>query len=224
MSSMYNFLFDKRSLVLLLAGMGVAGGVLFFAGVLVGVQWGLPFDDAPTVAPVRPAPKRIAFQPADRPCKPVPEAAPAAPQPAPLPDLLPKSEPKRLAAAPAPKPEPAPVQPAPPPPAPVPAPIVAAVAVTHSPDPEPQVSPEPAGGSGRYSLQVGAFRDAKNSEKVMQDLQAKGYEPYVVEQRGRSLLRTVRIGRYADKTEALRAASELRRREGLEAIVRPIGS
>ncbi len=221
---MYNFLFDKRSLVLLLTGLGVAGGVLFFAGVLVGVQWGLPFDDAPTAVSVRPAPKRAAFQPADRPCKPVPEAAPAAPPPAPLPDLFPRSESKRVAAAPAPKPKPAPVQPAPPPPAPVPAPAVAAVAVSRTPDPEPQVSPEPVGGSGRYSLQVGAFRDAKNSEKVIQDLQAKGYEPYVVEQRGRSLLRTVRIGRYADKAEALRAASELRRREGLEAIVRPIGS
>jgi cell division septation protein DedD len=59
---------------------------------------------------------------------------------------------------------------------------------------------------------------------VIQELQAKGYEPYVVEQKGRSLLRIVRIGRYADRAEALRAASELRRREGLEAIVRPLGS
>jgi cell division protein FtsN len=129
---MYNFLFDKRSLLVLLTGLGVAGGVLFFAGVLVGVQWGVPLDTSPAAAP--------------------------------------------------------------------------------------------AGEPGRYSLQIGAFRDPKNSEKVMQDLQAKGYEPYVVEQKGRSVLQTVRIGRYADRAEAQRAASELRRREGLEAIVRPIGS
>jgi cell division protein FtsN len=220
---MYNFLFDKRSLVLLLTGLGIAGGVLFFAGILVGVQWGLPFDTAPVSAPVRPATKRAALQSAERPCKPVPEAAPAAPQqPVPLPDLFPREEQKRVSAPPA--PEPLPTQPASPPAALAPAPTVAAVAVTHAPDPEPKASPEPASGPGRYSLQVGAFREAKNSEKVIQDLQAKGYEPYVVEQRGRSLLLTVRIGRYADRAEALRAASELRRREGLEAIVRPIGS
>jgi DedD protein len=217
---MYNFLFDKRSLTLLLAGLGVAGGSLFFAGVLVGVQWGLPFDTAPVAAPVRPAPKRAAFQPADRPCKPVPEVAPAAPQPAPLPDLFPPTQ-KRAVAPPAPEPEPA--RPAPQPPAALPAPV-AAVAVTRAPESEPKAFPEPAERPGRYSLQIGAFRDPKNSEKVIQDLQAKGYEPYVVEQKGRSLLRIVRIGRYADRAEAQRAASELRRREGLEAIVRPIGS
>jgi cell division septation protein DedD len=218
---MYNFLFDKKSLVLLLAGAGVAGGVLFFAGVLVGVQWGLPFETAPVAAPARPAPKRAAFQPGEHPCKPVPEAAPAAPQqPVPVPDLFPRPE-KRASAAPA--PEPVPAQSAPQPPAAVPAPAVATVA-TRTPDPEPRVSPEPAGEPGRYSLQIGAFRDPRNSEKVIQDLQAKGYEPYVVEQRGRSVLRTVRIGRYAGRAEALRAASELRRREGLEAIVRPLGS
>jgi cell division protein FtsN len=224
MRAMYNFLFDKRSLVLLLTGLGIAGGVLFFAGVLVGVQWGLPFEAAPAAVPVRPAvPKRAALQAAERPCKPVPEAVPAAPQPAPVPDLFPRAEPKRAAAAPA--PEPVPVQPAPRPPAlvPAPAPAVTVAVVTPAPEPEqPKASPEPAAGPGRYSLQVGAFRDAKNSDKVIQDLQAKGYEPYVIEQRGRSVLRTVRIGRYAGRAEAQRAAAELRRREGLEAIVRPI--
>jgi DedD protein len=225
---MYNFLFDKRSLVLLLTGLGIAGGVLFFAGVLVGVQWGLPFEAAPAAAPVRPAVKRAALQAAERPCKPVPEAVPAAPQPAPVvSDFFPQEKPKRALSELPPKPAPVqPVQAAPPPPAPVPAPAppVATVAVTPEPEPEPKASPEPAAGPGRYSLQVGAFRDAKNSEKVIQDLQAKGYEPYVIEQKGRSVLRTVRIGRYADRAEAQRAAAELRRREGLEAIVRPIGS
>jgi cell division protein FtsN len=226
---MYNFLFDKKSLVLLLSGAGIAGGVLFFAGVLVGVQWGLPFETAPVAAPARPASRRASLQAAERPCKPVPEAVPAAPQqPVPVPDLFPSSEQKHASVL-APAPEPVPVRPAPPPPAPVPAPapapvVAAAVAVPRPPDPEPKASPAPAVGPGRYSLQVGAFRDARNSEKVIQDLQARGYEPYVIEQKGRSVLRTVRIGRYAGRAEALRAASELRRREGLEAIVRPIRS
>ena len=84
--------------------------------------------------------------------------------------------------------------------------------------------PVPASGPGRFSLQIGAFRDPENSEKVIQDLVSRGYEPYVIEQRGRSVLRTVRVGRYSGRSEALRAASEFRRREGMEAVVRPIGS
>jgi len=95
---MYNFLFDKKSLFLLLAGMVVAGGVLFFSGLLVGVQWGLPVEAA--VAPRAPQvpPKRAAFLPADRPCRPEPEARPA-PAPAPA---VPSPAP---VAAPAPKPD-----------------------------------------------------------------------------------------------------------------------
>jgi cell division septation protein DedD len=73
------------------------------------------------------------------------------------------------------------------------------------------VTPEPAGRLRGYSLQIGAFRDPENSAKAIQDLQSRGYEPYVIEQRGRSLLRTVRVGRYTGRSEALRAASEFRR-------------
>ena len=94
-------------------------------------------------------------------------------------------------------------------------------AVARTPEPAAPVTPDRP---GRYSLQIGAFREAKNSEKAIQELQTKGYEPYVIEQKGRSILQTVRIGRYADRAEALRAASDFRRREGVEAIVRPIGS
>jgi len=220
---MYNFLFDKKSLVLLLTGLGVAGGVLFFAGVLVGVQWGLPLGTAPVAAPPHPATKRAAVQAADRPCRPEPQAVPVAPVA--VTAAPPHPEPL-VSAAPAPEPKPEPVRPAPAPVTP-PAPAAPAPVVAQAParPPEPEAAPEPAAdGPGRYSLQIGAFRDAKNSEKVIQDLQTRGYEPYVVEQRGRSLLRTVRVGRYAGRAEALRAASEFRRRERMEAIVRPAGS
>jgi cell division septation protein DedD len=196
---MYNFLFDKKSLVLLLAGATVAGGALFFSGLLVGVQYGLPADPEPVVIS-RPAAKLAA----DRPCRPAMVPATPAPvpvtAPAPAPDL-------RAAAVPQPAPQPAP------PPAPVLQPAVSRI-------PEP-VSTE---GPARFSLQIGAFREARNSEKAIQELQGKGYEPYVVEQKGRSVLQTVRVGRYADRAEALRAAADFRRREGMEAIVRPLGS
>jgi len=218
---MYNFLFDKKSLVLLLMGAVVAGGVLFFSGLLVGVQFGLPFEGAPAAA-TRPAvPKRAALVPADRPCLPEPQAVPAAPQKN-VPEAAPTPEPElRASAAPPVEPEAFLSEPAP---APAPAPTVAQASIQTITRTEPRVTPVPTGGPGRFSLQIGAFRDPENSEKVIQDLVSRGYEPYVIEQRGRSVLRTVRVGRYPGRSEALRAASEFRRREGMEAVVRPIGS
>jgi len=199
---MYNFLFDKRSLVLLVTGTAVAGGALFFSGMLVGVQYGLPADPEPVVI-TRPVPAKPA---ANRPCLPepaVPVQVVTVPTPAPDP---------RASTVPEPQPEP-------PPPAPISPPVVA-----QAPAPEPTPPAVPAAGPARYSLQIGAFREAKNSEKTIQELQSKGYEPYVIEQKGRSVLQTVRVGRYADRAEALRAAADFRRREGVEAIVRPLGS
>lgn len=212
---MYTFLFDKKSLVLLLTGMTMAGGLLFFGGVLVGVQWGLPFETSPVVMPA-PAPRQAAL-PAEVPCKPEPEAAPVpvAPEPSPAPEPKPQTfasavpppqelrKPREMA-------EPAFEEPRPEP----------AEALPAVPEPEPTVAV--ASSEGRYSLQIGAFKRPENSEKVIQALQSKGYEPYVIEQRGRSILKTVRIGRYADRGEALKAAADLRRREGIAAIVRPL--
>jgi DedD protein len=162
---------------------------------------------------------RTASLPSERPCKPEPEAAPEPVAPVTPESAAPEFEepaPQTFAAAALPRetvsaipaieePRPVPVE-APPPVAPEPAPVAVA-------------SQE----EGRYSLQVGAFRKPENSEKVIQALQSKGYEPYVIEERGRSVLKTVRIGRFMDRGEALKAASDFRRREGMEAIVRPIG-
>lgn len=213
---MYTFLFDKKSLVLLLTGMTVAGGLLFFGGVLVGVQWGLPLGSYTAPAPV----VRMAALPAERPCKPEPEAAPVPLVPVPesaAPELEePELEPQTFAAAASPR-ETALVIPAVEESRPEP---VAAPPVLPEPEPAIQLASQP---QGRYSLQIGAFRQARNSERVIQDLQSKGYEPYVIEERGRSVLKTVRIGRFMDRGEALKAASDFRRREGMEAIVRPIG-
>jgi len=214
---MYNFLFDKKSLVLVLGGMAMAGGLLFFGGVLVGVQWGLPMGGYTAPAPLARRAALPAELPANRPCKPEPEAAPAvpaAPMPAAPAEIAPEppapepveAEPQRFASVAPARLETRPVR-------------QAAV-----PEPEPAPAFEAGGAEGRYSLQIGAFKRPENSEKVIQALQSRGYEPYVIEERKRNVLRTVRIGRYADRTEALRAASDFRRREGMEAIVRPLGS
>lgn len=197
---MYNFLFDRQSMVLLLAGTVTAAGLIFFGGLLVGLQWGLPpelFAAAPSPAPAA----RVA---AAQPCEP---AAPAV-EPAPL--ARPRVAAEQFASLQA-APDESYAEP-------IPEPV---------PGPEPQ--PEPATPpvieqeeEGRYSLQVGAFRDVGNSEKVIQDLRSRGYEPYVIEEGSRRVLRTVRIGRYAERQEALRAASEFEQREGMDAIVRPL--
>jgi cell division septation protein DedD len=201
---MYNFLFDRKSLILLLAGMGTAGGLIFCGGLLTGLQINLPPETLAVAAPA-PAPRPAAL-PAERPCTPESPAAPAAEPPQPSTDELwastdiPQEEPEPIQ-----EPEPAFEEPAP----------VAQPAVMKT----AAAAPSPTDG---YSLQVGAFRKAANSEKVLQDLRSRGYEPYVIEERGRSLLRTVRVGRYADRREALRAASEFERSEGMDVIVRPL--
>jgi cell division septation protein DedD len=216
---MYNFLFDKKSLVLLVVGMIVAGGMLFFGGVLLGVQWGLPAESS-SAALAPPSEPRPAALPASRPCPPV--ATPAAPtregpavpgiepQPAPSPQEAPAPQPVEQRTAIDPGTDPA-----------------VGLAIEHAKDsarPESPSAPEPAARPAAFSLQVGAFREAVNSARVVRDLKGRGYEPYVVEQRGRMLLRTVRVGRYADLDEATRAALDFRRREGMAAIVRPAGS
>lgn len=201
---MYSFLFDRKSLALLLAGMGTAAGLIFFGGLLTGLQINLP-PETLAVAPPAPAVQPAAAQ-GDCPCAPEP-AAPA--EEAPPPSLeeqwvstdLPQEEPEFA-------PEPVFEEPAP----------MAEPAVMKT-----AAADIPADGvDGGFSIQVGAFRKASNSEKVLQDLRSRGYEPYVIEERGRSLLRTVRLGRYADRQEALQAASEFERREGMDAIVRPL--
>jgi cell division septation protein DedD len=57
----------------------------------------------------------------------------------------------------------------------------------------------------------------------MAQLSRQGYSPYVVEVHGsRGVLHLVRVGRYPDRGTATHAASELRRKARMEAIVQPM--
>ncbi len=269
MSAMYNFLFDRKSLVLVLCGLALGGGMLFFAGVLVGVYWSLPNGTTiQAAAPPRPAPlpareiAPIAAPPPVAPDPPSPVAVTAEPvsptsaiptisavsaalaaaegRPAPAtvsPSAIPTGPTIELPTGPAPEeipgpiagagesiglPKTAPLPPAPPappappvPPAPLasPAPSVPVAAAT-------PVNPEVAAGEGRYTIQVGAFSQVENSEETVAELSRQGYAPYVVEVHGsRGVLHVVRVGRYPDRGSAARAASDLRRRARMEAIV-----
>jgi cell division protein FtsN len=214
---MYNFLFDRKTLMLLLAGLGLAGALLFFAGVLVGVQVGLPPASGAVAirAPQRPEPPTKpapASMPTDCVCPPATEMASVRTEPCP---------------------EPAPEEPQAVEPAPVPAEEPAVVASLPAPEPEPVEAPEPVEETvaeevqpAAFSIQVGAFRSPENSAKALEELRNRGYEPYVVELPGsrNRVLHTVRVGRYADRDEALRAAADFRRREGMAAVVERVGS
>ena len=190
---MFNFVFDKKSFTLLIAGLTLAGGLLFFAGLLVGVNFGLPTGS------------QVVYTPPVLAKDPCPEPQPAAPAPAPVP---PKPEPTPQVARQEPPPavEP-PVEEEPPP-------------VQTASLPEPTPEPEPAE-TGPYSVQVGAFRSKENSDAAVRDLESRGYDPFVVPMttRRRNVLHTVRIGRYNTRQEALQAAADLREREKLDTII-----
>ena len=219
---MYNFLFDKKTLMLLLAGLGLAGALLFFAGLLVGVQVGLP-----------PASGAVAVQAPQRREPP----APAKPAPASMPAdcVCPPAAETTVVARMEPCPEPAPEEPRAVEPVPVEEPAVVASLPVPEPELKEEVEPEPVEETvtvaqevqpAAFSIQVGAFRSPENSAKALEELRNRGYEPYVVELPGsrNRVLHTVRVGRYADRGEALRAAADFRRRERMAAIVQRAGS
>jgi cell division septation protein DedD len=84
----------------------------------------------------------------------------------------------------------------------------------------PPPSPE-AGAEGRYSVQVAAFAVEENARRMVADLEAKGYVPYLVALKSSraSRLQAVRFGHFAARRDALQAAADFQRKEGLEATV-----
>lgn len=235
---MYSFLFDRKSLLLMLAGLATAGCLLFVSGLLVGVFYGLPGGGPPEVAAAPPRALPAAW-PSSRPCPAVPADSLAlaepvgppveersAPLPVEEPAALPDLQEKWAEAAPAfATPDPDPLREAENKPEPAASPGPRAAEPQERADLEPPAG-EPAVRSapgGRFSLQVGAFRRAENSARAVEQLLRRGYDAYVVEEgRGRPM-RVVRVGRYADREEARRAALDFRQREGQEAIVRTVG-
>lgn len=253
---MYSFLFDRRSLVLLFAGMATAGCLLFVSGLLVGVFYGLPFA-APAPAAVSLPPRPTARSAASRPCPPAPEPAlraeagddgeavplfaggaverrdepaetearPSPPRSRPLLPPEPEEAPwaRSLPYAALRPADPAPAAAEPPSLIPAAAPAAPEVTLAALGSPGATLSEAPLAPAGRYSLQVGAYRRAENSARAVEELQSLGYDAYVVEEGKGGALLSVRVGRYAERSEALRAALEFRQRQGREAIVRTIG-
>ena len=88
----------------------------------------------------------------------------------------------------------------------------------------PQPSPtQPAAESGAkpYTIQVSAFQDQAQADRMVQRLKSKNYDAYVVKATipGRGVWYRVRIGQYAQREEAERVAAVLKSREGIATYV-----
>jgi len=251
MAAIYHFLIDRRTLAgLVLAGV-LIGGLLFFAGLLVGLHQSfepepvqtatIPASVPPTSASPTPtaspatvsAPTRPAVVPSltrSTPSTSLPTVrVPTTPQPRAL--VQPPSGRARSSrvslqvAATSPGRSPTDDGETPASETEPAAPVETAAVAEPSPPPEPRwVKPEPIPMPEVYSVQVGAYREQRYLEAAMEDLEERGYSPYTVHITGAGglVFQTVRIGRYVSRDEAIRAASEFQHRENMMALVRTV--
>ncbi len=79
----------------------------------------------------------------------------------------------------------------------------------------------PAGAAGRFAVQVGAFRDRKNAERVRRDMESRYGAARLVQRSGDPALWRVLVGVEATESSAGELAGKIRREAGrhLEAFV-----
>lgn len=96
------------------------------------------------------------------------------------------------------------------------------VAAIPEPREQEQIAPAPPPMPTAFSIQVGAYRETRYLEAALEDLRSRGYSPYIVPITGSGglVFRTVRIGRYRTREEAVRAAAEFHHKEAMTALVR----
>jgi cell division septation protein DedD len=75
--------------------------------------------------------------------------------------------------------------------------------------------------AGSFSVQAGAFGDAKDAEALKERLAARGYKAYILKQDdpGGRVLYKVRAGRFDSKKEAEEAVLALKEKSGITAFV-----
>lgn len=100
----------------------------------------------------------------------------------------------------------------------------AAVPALQSQPPQPSPSPQPsdtAATDGRYSVQVGSFRDRAQAEDLRARLHTKGYAARVQLTRipEQGLWYRVRVGNFADRAAAVQAARRLEGQERLSVLI-----
>ncbi|MEM9558128.1 MAG: SPOR domain-containing protein [Acidobacteriota bacterium] len=72
-----------------------------------------------------------------------------------------------------------------------------------------------------FAIQLGAFLFDENTQTLVEDLQRRGLEPFIVRMptAEEQVLQSVRIGPYSTRSEALRTAQTLRSTQGLDGFV-----
>ena len=76
------------------------------------------------------------------------------------------------------------------------------------------------------TVQVGVFLDQEEANRLMKNIERKGYAPSFFSGRDAEARQwfAVRIGAYSDRQQATNAAANFTKQEKLKAIVRPVGS
>jgi septal ring-binding cell division protein DamX len=229
----YDLSLDKKAITLLVAGTALAGILVFIAGLIIGTQWNkTPAEatvaSAPTRQPVlasqteqpnlskRPAAdeEELSEGAADAPAETTGAAKPAQVNPpvgasrAGLPDVPGLNMPGLSA----------------------PGALEADPKVVQRAKPEAMADAGPdeglAGRRESFSVQVGVFLEELDAERLIQELEGKGYTPniFVANDADDRPWYAVRLGTYTDQAEAAQAASNFSKQEKMKAVVRPAGS
>lgn len=69
-----------------------------------------------------------------------------------------------------------------------------------------------------WMVQLSSFQDVKNAERFLSRIKKKGYTPFVVRE-GKSKWYKIRVGPYPSKEEANQVARDLKKSQGLSALV-----
>jgi cell division septation protein DedD len=190
----YDFSLDRKATITLSAGSILLLVLVFVAGVLTGLTWRSP------------EPEIMAAQKAAVRVKPVLSAASAPLPPAPAKVSMPRAAQTASPSTPAPQAMPS--------------------SAPATPDAQPaaqapSAAPETPG--VQLAIQVGAFLDKANADKLVERLKEAGYAPQIV--LGGQPPRQwnfVRVGPYHDWGEASQIAAVISRNEDTEAVVRPM--
>lgn len=186
-----------RAVTLALA-VSCLAGLLFFAGILVGVVlWQPTREEIRVATEYRKRQSQPAATVVTASAAPPPQAAAALPVAAPPP-------------APAPVPAPAPAEP-------TPAPAAPARTIAELPA-HPSDGPDTA----PFVLQVGSFRDIKNAKQLQMELMGRGYQATVFNalDTDQRMWHVVRVGRYNDLASAAADAAKIGDKEQLQAMIR----
>lgn len=196
----YQFLFDRKSILVLMAASVLAAALLFAGGLLVGLAVHLP-----------PLPVNLVRQPALPTAKPAAAAAattaaaPAAAGPATA-----QSTPAAANGA----------------AAPVATPTAANAAASEAAACGLPVAASTPAGAEAFAIQVGAFAESSDASRLAAQLQSRGCNAAVLQlvDPNHRAWNVVRIGPFDSLQDAVQAADQLQRAQGMLALVRPAGS